>query len=143
MKDIFIKAEGWRLSPDWAVAGTKGSARAARLVFDLSQEWDGLALRATFFPEGGAVSVIMEDATVVIPAEVTEYAGNSDFVIDGVGADGVKLVSARGTLRVVDTACPGGKVPRTPTPDELEALRLELYKLRADIEELKNERKRG
>lgn len=144
MKDIYIKTEGWRLSPDWAVAGTRGSFGCARLVFELSPEWEGLALRATFFPrEGGAVSVIMTEPRVVIPREVYCYAGNAEFVLDGVSADNVRLISARGTLRVIDTAEPGGKLAGPPCVSEIEALRIAFAELRAEIEQIKHERKEG
>ena len=144
MKDIYIKTEGWHLNPDWAVAGTRGSFGCARLVFELSPEWEGLALRATFFPrEGGAVSVIMTEPRVVIPREVYCYAGNAEFVLDGVSADNVRLISARGTLRVIDTAEPGGKLAGPPCVSEIEALRIAFAELRAEIEQIKHERKEG
>lgn len=139
MKDIHIKVEGWRLYPDWAVAGTRGSFGCARLVFELSSEWDGLALRATFFPrDGGAVSVIMTEPRVVIPWEVYCFAGNAEFVIDGVSADNARLISARGTLRVINTAEPGGRIAQTHCVSEIEALRIALAELRTEMKLIKN-----
>ncbi len=138
MKEIKIKADLWRLTPDWAVAGTKGSFGSCKMIFDLSPDWKTLAKRVTFFPtEGEAVGVIMNDDSVRVPDEVMARAGTASFVLDGVGEDGTVLVSAKGELRVVDTAEPGGKEPENRTPSELEQLRAAIDALRREVDELK------
>lgn len=138
MKEIRIKTDLWRLTPDWAVAGTKGSFGSCKLVFDFSPDWDELARQVTFFPmEGEAVAVIMNENTVRVPDEVMARAGTASFVLDGVGEEGSVLVSARGELRVVDTAEPGGREPGVYVPSELEQLRAAIGALRREVEELK------
>lgn len=138
MKEINIKVDLWRLTPDWAVAGTKGSFGSCKLLFSLSPDWEGLARRITFFPaEGEAVAVLMNENSVIIPDEVMARAGTASFVLDGVGRDGTALVSAKGELRIVDTAEPGGRKPEIRVPDELEQLRATLMALRGEVEELK------
>lgn len=138
MKEIKIKTDLWRLTPDWAVAGTKGSFGSCKLIFDLSPDWDKLARQVTFFPtQGQAVAVIMNENTVRVPDEVMALAGTASFVLDGVGEDGTVLVSARGELRVVDTAEPGGREPGVYVPSELEQLRAAIGVLRREVEELK------
>ena len=138
MKTVKIRADLWRLTPDWAVAGTKGSFGSCKLVFDFSPDWDELARQVTFFPmEGEAVAVIMNENTVRVPDEVMARAGTASFVLDGVGEEGSVLVSARGELRVVDTAEPGGREPGVYVPSELEQLRAAIGALRREVEELK------
>lgn len=138
MKEIKIKADLWRLTPDWAIAGTKGSFGSCKMVFDLSPDWESLARRVTFFTtENEAVAVIMDENSVSVPDEVMSRAGTAFFVLDGVGEDGRVLVSAKGELRVVDTAEPGGREPETCTPSELDQLRAAFEALRREVEELK------
>lgn len=138
MKEIKIKADLWRLTPDWAVAGTRGSFGCCKVVFNLSPDWEELARRVTFFPaEGEAVAVIMNGDSVRVPDEVMSRAGTASFVLDGVGKDGSVLVSACGELRVVDTAEPGGREPETRVPSELEQLRAAVGALQRELEELK------
>ena len=139
MKEIKIKADLWRLTPDWAVAGTKGSFGSCKMIFDLSPDWERLAKRVTFFPSDGAdaVAVLMPENSVRLPDEVMCSAGTASFVLDGVGEDGTVLVSARGELRVVDTAEPGGREPEVRVPSELEQLRAALESLRRELEGLK------
>ena len=138
MKEIKIKADLWRLTPDWAVAGTRGSFGSCRLVFDLSPDWEGLARRVTFFPpDGDAVAVIFNGNSVRVPDEVMSLAGTASYVLDGVGEDGTVLVSARGELRIVDTAAPGGREPEVRVPSEIEQMRAEICALRREVEELK------
>lgn len=142
MKEIKIKADLWRLTPDWAVAGTCGSFGMARMVFDLSPDWEGLAKRITFFPADGsdAVALLLKDNCVSLPNEVMSHDGTAVYVIDGIGASGETLISCRGELRIIDTAEPGGKDPIERTPSEFEQLRAEVEALRAELRELRRER---
>ncbi len=139
MKEIKIKADLWRLTPDWAVAGTKGSFGSCKIVFDLSPDWESLSRRVTFFPADGSdsVAVITSGEAVRVPDEVMACAGTASFVLDGVGADGTALVSARGELRIVDTAEPGGREPEERVPSEIEQLRAAIHSLWTEIEKLK------
>ena len=139
MKEIKIKADLWRLTPDWAVAGTKGSFGSCKIVFDLSPDWESLSRRVTFFPADGSdsVAVIKSGEEVRVPDEVMACAGTASFVLDGVGADGTALVSARGELRIVDTAEPGCREPEERVPSETEQLRAAIHSLWAEVEKLK------
>lgn len=141
MKEIKIKVDLWRLTPDWAVAGTRGSFGMARMIFDLSRDWKGLAKRVTFFPADGsdAVSLLLKDNCVIIPDEVMAHDGTAVYVIDGISASGETLISRRGELRIIDTAEPGGKEPIEHTPSEFDQLRAEVEALRAELYELKGE----
>lgn len=141
MKEIKIKADLWRLTPNWAVAGTRGSFGSCKIIFDLSRHWSDMEKRITFYPDGGeeAVSVIMNSNIVRVPDEVMMHAGTAVFVLDGIDADGNKLVSARGELRIIDTAFPGGREPKDHIPGEIDQLRAEVALLRAEIESLKKE----
>ena len=118
MHTINIQADGYRLSPDWAVVGTAGSYGVSSLVFEFSKEWDTLIKRATFFPagKGEAVSVITADGVVEVPCEVLQTAGTAEFVIDGT-RDGARIISLCGRLRVLETKEPGGVNAGTPTED--------------------------
>ncbi len=135
MKDINIKVNGIWLSPDWAVAGTRGSFGSARLNFEFSPEWEGLALRISFFPAGGAeaVALMLGTSSVKVPDEVMAASGSAGFVIDGV-REGEILITKRGELRVVDTVAPGGHEPRERIPSEYEQLRSEIEKLKGRLE---------
>lgn len=138
MKEINIKADLWKLTPDWAVAGTRGSFGSCRIVFDLSPDWQGMNKWVTFFPAGGeGVALFLSGNAVRVPDEVMARAGTATFVLDGIDADGNRLVSARGELRVIDTAFPGGREPKEYAPSELDQLRAEIESLRGEIKALK------
>lgn len=139
MKEINIKADLWKLTPDWAVAGTRGSFGSCRIVFDLSSDWQGMNKRVTFFPAGGGdgVALLLSENAVRVPDEVMASAGTARFVLDGIDAEGNRLVSARGELRVIDTAYPGGREPKEYAPSELDQLRAEIESLRGEIKALK------
>ena len=139
MKTVKIRADLWRLTPLWAVAGTRGSFGSCILSFDLSLDWERLAKRVTFFPADGsdAVCVNVHSDEVRVPDEVMACAGTAAYVIDGVSASGDVLVSARGELRIVDTAEPGGVEALERTPTEVEQIRAELAALRRELKELK------
>ncbi len=141
MKIINIKADLWRLTPDWAVAGTRGSFGSCEIVFDLSPDWQGMNKRITFFPAGEdeGVALLMSGNSVRVPDEVMARAGTAFFVLDGIDSDGQRLVSARGELRVIDTASPGGREPKEYVPSEIDQLRAALESLRREVEMLKKE----
>ncbi len=115
---ITIKADGYRLVPDWAVVGTEGSYGMSALVFEFGDAWDGLVRRVTFFPANGsdAIEVMAEGTDVVVPPEVMSVAGTAEYVLDGT-RDGVRLISLCGRLRVLQTKEPGGADPAEPTQD--------------------------
>lgn len=141
MKRIKIKADLWRLSPNWAVAGTRGSFGSCELIFELSHHWDNMKKRITFYParEGEAVAVAFDGGSVAVPDEVMAHSGTAVFVLDGIAPDGKRLVSSRGELRVVDTAYPGGREPMKYAPNEVDQLRADVAALRAELEALKKE----
>lgn len=139
MKEINIKTDLWKLTPDWAVAGTRGSFGSCKIVFELSPDWQGMNKRVTFFPAGGneGIALLLSGNAVRVPDEVMACAGTARFVLDGIDAGGNRLVSARGELRVVDTAYPGGREPKEYAPSEFDQLRAEIESLRGEIEALK------
>ena len=139
MKTVKIRADLWRLTPLWAVAGTRGSFGSCMLSLDLSPDWERLSKRVTFFPADGsdAVCVTVRSDEVRVPDEVMARVGTASYVIDGVSESGDVLVSARGELRIVDTAEPGGNEPLERTPTEAEQIRAELAALRRELKELK------
>ena len=139
MKTVKIRADLWRLMPLWAVAGTRGSFGSCRLSLDLSPQWKTLLKRVTFFPADGsdAVCVIVRLDEVRVPDEVMACAGTASYVIDGISESGEVLVSARGELRIIDTAEPGGAEALERTPTEAEQIRAELAALRRELRELK------
>ena len=142
MKTVYIKVCGIWLEPIWAVAGTRGSFGSCVLCFDLSPEWEGLQKRVTFFPADGtdAVELILNGDKLIIPDEVMSAAGSAEYVIDGIGASGERLISQKGEVRIVDTAEPGGREPVKRAPDLLHQLRSEIAALRAEIKNLKEVR---
>lgn len=133
-----MRATGFRLEPDWDIAGTVGSRGMAAISFEFGEEWEGLAKRITFFPKGetSSVTVILnnDDDEVVLPSEVFLHPGEATFVIDGVGEGDVRLITLRGRLRVLDTGVPGGTDPAEPTPTELEQIRAALSDLTYELD---------
>lgn len=135
MKVTNIKVNGIWLEPCWAVAGTRGMS-GALLKLDFSIDWEGMRRRVTFFPADGskAYEVPVEDGEALIPEEVMACAGTAEFVIDGISAGGVTMITKRGELRVIDTAHPGGSMPlHLELREELRALRAEYEKLKEVI----------
>jgi hypothetical protein len=106
---INVQADGYRLTPDWAVVGTEGSYGVSTLAFEFDKAWDGLMRRATFYPADGSqpIEVLVSDGEVAVPAEVTAAAGTAEYVLDGT-RDGVRLISLCGRLRVLQTKGAGG-----------------------------------
>ncbi len=139
MKKIKIKADLWRLSPNWAVAGTRGSFGSCELIFEPSHHWNNMQKRITFYRsgDGEAVSLIMNGNSACVPDEIMAYAGTAFFVLDGIDPEGRRLVSTRGELRIIDTATPGGREPKVYVASELDQLRAELESLRRELESLK------
>ncbi len=139
MKTVKIRADLWRLTPMWAVAGTRGSFGSCVLSLDLSPHWKPLSKRVTFFPADGsdAVCITVHSDGVRVPDEVMARAGTAYYVIDGVSESGEVIVSARGELRIIDTVEPGGEEALERTPTEAEQIRAELAALRRELEELK------
>ncbi len=131
MKELNIKVNGIWLTPDWAVAGTRGSFGSAFLIFEFSPEWEGLAKRITFYPADDSVPValLFDGGRVRVPDEVMASAGTAGFVIDGV-RDGEIFITKRGELRIVDTVLPGGREPLERTPSEYEQIRAEIKRLK-------------
>ncbi len=115
---ISIKADGYRLVPDWAVVGTEKSYGVSTLKFEFGDAWDGLVRRVTFFPANGsdAVEVMANGSDVVVPPEVMAAAGTAEYVLDGTRG-GVRLISLCGRLRVLQTKEPGGVDSAGPTQD--------------------------
>lgn len=142
MKTVKIRADLWRLTPMWAVAGTRGSFGLCSLCLDLSPDWERLSKRVTFFPADGsdAVCISVRSVEVRVPDEVMACAGTASYVIDGVSESGEAIVSVRGELRVIDTAEPGGNRSLERTPSEAEQIRAELAALRRELRELKEVR---
>jgi hypothetical protein len=81
--------------------------------------------------------VIVRSDEVRVPDEVMACAGTALYVIDGISESGEVLVSARGELRIIDTAEPGGVEALEHTPTEAEQIRAELAALRRELRELK------
>lgn len=115
---INIQADGYRLTPDWAVIGTEGSYGVSALAFEFDKAWDGLMRRVTFYPADGAppIEVLVEDGEVSVPAEVLAAAGTAEYVLDGT-SDGVRLISLCGRLRVLHTKGAGGGESAGATED--------------------------
>jgi hypothetical protein len=115
---INIQADGFRLTPDWAVVGTEGSYGVSTLAFEFDKAWDGLMRRVTFYPADGAepIEVLVEDGEVAVPAEVLAAAGTAEYVLDGT-CEGVRLISLCGRLRVLQTKGAGGGESAGATED--------------------------
>jgi hypothetical protein len=115
---INIKADGYHLSPDWAVVGTEGSYGVSALAFEFDSAWDGLMRRVTFYPADASdpIEVIVTDGEVAVPAEVLAAAGTAEYVLDGTRS-GVRLISLCGRLRVLQTKEPGGGESAGATED--------------------------
>ncbi len=115
---INIQADGFRLTPDWAVVGTEGSYGVSTLAFEFDKAWDGLMRRVTFYPADGAepIEVLVEGGEVAVPAEVLAAAGTAEYVLDGT-CEGVRLISLCGRLRVLQTKGAGGGESAGATED--------------------------
>ena len=114
-----IKVNKYSLTPNWFIAGTKGSYGFEQLELVFGKEWDELAKLVTFFPKSlPPVTVIYNDEPILIPNEVTSVSGSGKFIVSGVN-EASTLISVTGTYTVLDTESPGGDEAVTPTPSEL------------------------
>ncbi len=117
---MLIKANYYSLSPRRFIAGTKNSYGVETLGFEFGPEWDGLSKTVTFYPaKGKPVAVIYGTGPIKIPAEVMKYPGLAQFTLSGQRNE-QSLISVTGYMDILDANDPGGDLPVTPTPSEMD-----------------------
>lgn len=115
---MIIKVDNYVLVPGRFVAGTKGSYGIEQLDFELSREWEGLAVSVSFYPpEGDPVAIIYTGEPFCIPAEVMSCSGTTKFVVSGYKDEKV-LITAEGLIRVLETSVPVENTALAPTPSQ-------------------------
>ena len=96
-----INVNYYSLSPRRAFAGTKNSFGIERLLFNFSEEWEGLEKTVVFYPrEKAPIRLTYRDGGVELPREVTEEVGVVEFSVLGT-SDSKQLVSLTGYLDVL------------------------------------------
>lgn len=114
-----LKADRYSVSPNVLDVGTKGSYGNDFIRLALSSEWDGLAVKISFFPARLApIAVVCGDDDIEIPWEVYEYSGEVAAVISGEITDRI-MISLPFILKVENTYTPANTPPREPTPSEI------------------------
>lgn len=114
-----ITANRYNVSPSIIEAGTKGSYGNDFLRLALSSEWDGLTVKASFYPLHSApIAVIYSGSDIPIPGEVYDYSGDTEMVISGENLER-ELITLRLVLKVLDTRVPANTPPRPPAPSEI------------------------
>lgn len=114
-----LKADRYSVSPNVLDVGTKGSYGNDFIRLALSSDWDGLAVKISFYPARLApIAVVCGDDDIEIPWEVYEYSGEVAAVISGEVADRI-MISLPFILKIENTYTPANTPPREPTPSEI------------------------
>ncbi len=114
-----LKADRYSVSPDVLEVGTKGSVGNDYIRLALSSEWDGLAVKISFYPSRRApVVIVCGDDDIKIPDEVYDFAGKVEAVISGENTEHT-MISLPFMLIVEETRKPANTPPREPTPSEM------------------------
>ena len=114
-----INANRYSVSPAVIDAGTKGSYGNDYLRLALSSDWDGLAVKISFYPiRNPPVVVVCGDDDVLIPSEIYSFAGCHMAVISGENTGRV-MISLPFMLNVVQTNTPANTPASAPTPTEM------------------------
>ena len=98
-----INANRYSVSPAVIDAGTKGSYGNDYLRLALSSDWDGLAVKISFYPiRNPPVVVVCGDDDVLIPSEIYSFAGCHMAVISGENTGRVMIsMWCRQTLQLI------------------------------------------
>jgi hypothetical protein len=114
-----LKADRYSVSPNVLDVGTKGSYGNDFIRLALSSDWDGLAVKISFFPARLApIAVVCGESDIEIPWEVYEYSGEVAAVISGEITDRI-MISLPFILKIEHTYTPANTPPRKPTPSEM------------------------
>lgn len=114
-----INANRYSVSPAVIDAGTKGSYGNDHLRLALSSDWDGLAVKISFYPiRKPPVVVVCGDDDVLIPSEIYSFAGCHMAVISGENTGRV-MISLPFMLNVAQTNTPANTPASVPTPSEI------------------------
>lgn len=114
-----LKADRYSVSPNVLDVGTKGSYGNDFIRLALSSDWDGLAVKISFYPARLApIAVVCGDDDIEIPWEVYEYSGEVAAVISGEVTDRI-MISLPFILKIENTYTPANTPPREPTPTEI------------------------
>lgn len=114
-----INANRYSVSPAVIDAGTKGSYGNDYLRLALSSDWDGLAVKISFYPiRKSPVVVVYGDDDVLIPSEIYSFAGCHMAVISGENTGRV-MISLPFMLNVAQTNTPANTPASAPTPTEM------------------------
>ncbi len=114
-----INANRYSISPAVIDAGTKGSYGNDYLRLALSSDWDGLAVKISFYPiRKSPVVVVCGDDDVLVPSEIYSFAGCHMAVISGENTGRV-MISLPFMLNVAQTNTPANTPASVPTPTEM------------------------
>ena len=114
-----INANRYSVYPAVIDAGTKGSYGNDYLRLALSSDWDGLAVKISFYPiRNPPVVVVCGDDDVLIPSEIYSFAGCHMAVISGENTGRV-MISLPFMLNVAQTNTPANTPASAPTPTEM------------------------
>lgn len=114
-----LKADRYSVSPNVLDVGTKGSYGNDFIRLALSSDWDGLAVKISFFPARLApIAVVCGESDIEIPWEVYDYSGEVAAVISGEITDRI-MISLPFILKIEHTYTPANTPPRKPTPSEI------------------------
>ena len=114
-----INANRYSVSPAVIDAGTKGSYGNDYLRIALSSDWDGLAVKISFYPiRKSPVVVVCGGDDVLIPSEIYRFAGCHMAVISGENTGRV-MISLPFMLNVAQTNTPANTPASVPTPTEI------------------------
>ena len=123
INDVWIK-------PGRITLGTYGSVGVDRLALVFSGEWEGLLIKATFYPVYGSPVEMLANGEIVVPPEMYKQSGVGKLVISGYAIDNNVLKKRKYTLpcemEIPNTIVRKGENSIPETPNVYEQLRSQI-----------------
>lgn len=123
INDVWIK-------PGRITLGTYGSVGVDRLAFVFSGEWEGLLVKATFYPVYGSPVEMLASGEVIVPPEMYKQSGVGKLVISGYAIENNVLKKRKYTLpcemEIPNTIVRKGENSVPETPGVYEQLRAQM-----------------
>ena len=124
MREHKIILDGYRMIPAEIEAGTSGSYGNECMSFQLGNEWTGLSIKISFYPQRSkAVYKVLSDGDTVcdIPQEATAKPGICPFMVVGY-ENGRVIKSVTGTIKVISVPSEANAAADVPTPSQVEQI---------------------
>ena len=131
-----IQVGKYALTPETMIAGTAGSYGFEHLSLQFDPFWDTLSKKLVFETEDGQrTEVLVDDAEIPLPREVTRSAGVCRFAVVGYEEEKI-VITLAGELLVLDTISSEGAPAEEVTPSLFSQILTQLERLKQECNQL-------